>query len=567
MTLDDIKNKYKDVADLFVWDGRTSVDVSRIVVNPGHRNQGIGTKIMNDIIAYANTVHKPVSLSPSKDFGGKIGKLKKFYGGLGFKPNKGRNKDFRISNSMIRPAEEPIMETTYTLLRNFLESLQPNVNDILYNILIEGFETSTASEPFDVKTFKTLPSFASRVKYAKSKLPQLGTGSSRTVFDLGNDKVLKLAKNAKGIAQNGVEADGYIQQSGVVAKVYDSDPEDLWIISDKVDKITPKEFERLLGIPFKFYCQAIMTYEAEARGNSRSPRYLTQEQMEPLWENEFVSGMFDLMGTMGLLGGDMTRIGSYGKCRGELMLRDAGFTEQVNKEHYSKKPKGRFESIEDEEYIIGGRADGMTPEDIAKKHGLPIEDIEEQLDIGDRVEMEHTDDPNIAHEIAMDHEAEIPDYYDRLKKMEDDAGIMEGQGFYPEYKYTKPESTRERLIMAIISMFKAMSDKNKKVFLTNNRLNGVAKYDFDVYSNDDILRIKMNADDIRDQEKDMLRYTPEAKAKEARKKAKEDKLTSMAYDYQKAESDRYDAEYEEYLKESDPEAYAEHMHWKEIKNL
>ena len=68
MTLDDIKNKYKDVADLFVWDGRTSVDVSRIVVNQNVRNQGIGTKIMNDIIEYANSVNKPVSLSPSKDF-------------------------------------------------------------------------------------------------------------------------------------------------------------------------------------------------------------------------------------------------------------------------------------------------------------------------------------------------------------------------------------------------------------------------------------------------------------------------------------------------------------------
>jgi hypothetical protein len=260
MTLDDIKNKYKDVADLVVWDGRTSVDVSKIVVNPEHRNQGIGTKIMNDVIAYANSVNKPVSLSPSKDFGGKIGKLKQFYGGLGFKPNKGRNKDFRISNSMIRQAEEPIMETTYTLLHNFLESLQPNVNTTLYNIIIEGFDVTTASEPFDVKTFKTLPSFASRVKYAKSKLPQLGTGSSRTVFDLGGDKVIKLAKNAKGIAQNGVEADGYVQQSGVTSTVYDSDPDDLWIIADKVDKLTPKEFERLLGIPFDLYCKAILTY-------------------------------------------------------------------------------------------------------------------------------------------------------------------------------------------------------------------------------------------------------------------------------------------------------------------
>ena len=45
--------------------------------------------------------------------------------------------------------------------------------------------------------------------------------------------------------------------------------------------------------------------------------------------------------------------------------------------------------------------------------------------MGEKVEMEHTDDPNIAHEIAKDHEVEIPDYYDRLKKMEEDAGITD----------------------------------------------------------------------------------------------------------------------------------------------
>ena len=453
------------------------------------------------------------------------------------------------------------MEGIYSILYKFLESFS---NHDLYPIIMEGLDEITVNEPFDVKTFKTLPSFASRVKYAKSKLPQLGTGSSRIVFDLGNDRVLKLAKNAKGIAQNGVESDGYINQTGVVAKVYDSDPEDLWIISDKVDKITPKEFERLLGISFKFYCQAIMTYEAETRGNSRSPRYLSREQMEPLWEDEFVSGIFDLMGTMGLLGGDLTRIVSYGKCRGELLLRDAGFTEQVNKEHYSK-PKGRFESIEDEEYIIGGRADGMTPEDIAKKHGLPIEDIEEQLDMGEKVEMEHTDDPNIAHEIAMDHEEEIPDYYDRLKKMETEAGIVEAQGFYPQPQYKKPETFREKLIMSIISMFKAMNNKHKQDFL--KQVEGISKWQLDKYPDDYLVKLKINAQDIRDQEKDMERFTPEAKAKKAKRNIREDKAMSKAYDYQKAESARSDAEYEEYLKESDPEAYAEHIHWKEIKNI
>ena len=43
-----------------------------------------------------------------------------------------------------------------------------------------------------------------------------------------------------------------------------------------------------------------------------------------------------------------------------------------------------------------------------------------QLEKGIDVEMEHTDDPEIAKEIALDHLTELPDYYDRLETIEED---------------------------------------------------------------------------------------------------------------------------------------------------
>jgi hypothetical protein len=45
----------------------------------------------------------------------------------------------------------------------------------------------------------------------------------------------------------------------------------------------------------------------------------------------------------------------------------------------------------------------------------------EQLKIGIKIEMEHTDNPKIAEKIARDHLAEIADYYTRLVKMEKEA--------------------------------------------------------------------------------------------------------------------------------------------------
>jgi len=48
---------------------------------------------------------------------------------------------------------------------------------------------------------------------------------------------------------------------------------------------------------------------------------------------------------------------------------------------------------------------------------------EEQVKMGIKVEMEHTDNPLIAEKIAKDHLTEISDYYTRLKEMEDSAKI------------------------------------------------------------------------------------------------------------------------------------------------
>lgn len=64
----------------------------------------------------------------------------------------------------------------------------------------------------------------------------------------------------------------------------------------------------------------------------------------------------------------------------------------------------------------GGKADKLTLPKIAKKHKVPIEDLTLQLKLGIKTEMEHTDNKSKAKEIAMDHLAENPKYYTKLKK-------------------------------------------------------------------------------------------------------------------------------------------------------
>ena len=55
---------------------------------------------------------------------------------------------------------------------------------------------------------------------------------------------------------------------------------------------------------------------------------------------------------------------------------------------------------------------------IAHKHNVTVKSIRQQLTKGIKVELEHTTDKSVAKEIALDHLAEFPDYYDRLETAE-----------------------------------------------------------------------------------------------------------------------------------------------------
>ena len=53
--------------------------------------------------------------------------------------------------------------------------------------------------------------------------------------------------------------------------------------------------------------------------------------------------------------------------------------------------------------------------------GKDVKHDPSELKMGIEVEYEHTTNPLIARKIALDHLVEIPDYYTRLKRMEEDA--------------------------------------------------------------------------------------------------------------------------------------------------
>lgn len=97
----------------------------------------------------------------------------------------------------------------------------------------------------------------------------------------------------------------------------------------------------------------------------------------------------------------------------------------------SKKIIKTFEYYTDNEirgHIEGGEADGQNIQHIAKKHMMTYDELAKQLEVGKKVQVEHTKKPelpegdeSINREISLDHLAENPEYYTELIE----AGIVD----------------------------------------------------------------------------------------------------------------------------------------------
>ena len=77
----------------------------------------------------------------------------------------------------------------------------------------------------------------------------------------------------------------------------------------------------------------------------------------------------------------------------------------------------------------GNRSGNLTDEEVYKvassnKKWYSLDDFEKELNLGIKVEGEHTDDISVARRIALDHLVEDPDYYAKLDK----AGLIDEPG-------------------------------------------------------------------------------------------------------------------------------------------
>lgn len=224
-----------------------------------------------------------------------------------------------------------------------------NLRDIIGECVSAVISEMAYPASFNMDEFKSLNTFAKRLEYCKARLPRLGAGTSRVVFRVDDDKVLKLAKNRKGIAQNLAEidvlTDGY--SYSILPDIFDYDENGLFLEAELCRKATEKDFQNIYGVPWGAHCCAVFDeYNAH---NGRKLYYNPYSQFQPVVDSVWNGEDNDTMSFFNEVHdyvanhhndpiGDLTRIANWGiDYEGYFKLVDAGFNKDVATRYYGFK--------------------------------------------------------------------------------------------------------------------------------------------------------------------------------------------------------------------------------------
>lgn len=94
--------KFDPNLDAVVRESADGIRLDKLVVPKEGRNSGTGSQFMDELTSYADETGSPVALSADGDYGGSKAGQNRFYGRHGFVRNKGKNKNFSFTESMIR---------------------------------------------------------------------------------------------------------------------------------------------------------------------------------------------------------------------------------------------------------------------------------------------------------------------------------------------------------------------------------------------------------------------------------------------------------------------------------
>ena len=225
-------------------------------------------------------------------------------------------------------------------LKNIYEDLFTKWID--ESLIDEDYPTS-----WNVDEFAALSSHAKRIEYANTNLKFIAGGSGRRVYQIDDEKVLKLATNKKGIAQNEMEIkygaeDYYMKKIGRLANVFEYDENNnLWVEMELARKLSKSLFKKINGYSWDTYVDLISYYYYDTMGKDRYGRTkeTPDDVAQEIYEHEFYSDIAEMVGNYDLPIGDWVRLSSFGIVKrdgtDEVVVIDYGLNNEVYSSYYT----------------------------------------------------------------------------------------------------------------------------------------------------------------------------------------------------------------------------------------
>ena len=169
----------------------------------------------------------------------------------------------------------------------------------------------------------------------------IGAGSSRFVYQIDDEKCLKLAVNRKGYAQNKVEVETIKKiNSPLFPLVFGVDPNYGWVVTECVLPADSEDFKHCLGKDETFLWRVILDIKQLKRCGGMSE--YENEIAEVYGDCELFRNLADYILGFDIPVGDLMRIENWGlaKRNGKeaLVVLDVGFNKTVWIQHYGGHP-------------------------------------------------------------------------------------------------------------------------------------------------------------------------------------------------------------------------------------
>jgi hypothetical protein len=204
---------------------------------------------------------------------------------------------------------------------------------------------------FSLQDFSNLKTFKDRVAYCDQRLQKLGTGSSRTAYKVDEQKVLKIAKNRKGIAQNEHECDWNRNNYGCFAEIYEADTENYtWVEMELARKATNADFKKIVGMSIEEVAE-VLKYFHDVYSDNRHKfnQYGVDKGLEAFakkladedYDTFFNRIRYYMSDYQPEAINDWFRLANWGVVNRngneELVIIDDGLDEDVYKQYYARK--------------------------------------------------------------------------------------------------------------------------------------------------------------------------------------------------------------------------------------